>query len=368
MRRSEFIRPVTACCALLAGLGLAGCSKGDSADSGAAAKAEDPSASAAEEITLPEAAALPEAPIGLEGLGTPSPEDNPNTAEKVALGELLFFDTRLSDSGEFACVTCHLPQKGWTDGKKLSAKHDGVDNTRHSPTLYNVGYALDWYWDGRKKTLEDQILAAWTGQVGASPDAIAEKLARVPEYRVRFKRAFNAAPSGDAIPKALASFLRVKLRGGDAPWDRYQAGDEQAISADAAAGYQLFSGKAGCVACHAAPLFSDMAYHNVGVGYEGAETPDVGRFAVTQNVAETGAFKTPSLRGIEFSAPYFHDGSADTLEEAVDYMLAGGYRENNPHIDPRLKPVTLSEEERGQLIAFLKTLAPTQTYEMPKLP
>lgn len=365
MHRSDIVHPSVMFLAFVGCATFAGCAKSDSEGTSSASA---PTPAETEDIVLPEAPPLPETPRGLEVLGTPAPDDNPNTPEKVALGELLFFDTRLSDSGAFACSTCHLPRKGWTDGEKLSRKFDGELNTRHSPTLYNVGYALDWYWDGRKKTLEDQILAAWKGQVGATPETIVTKLARVPAYRVRFERSFGAGPSAEGVTKALASFLRVKLRAGESHWDRYQEGNESAVSKEAVAGYALFVGKARCAVCHGAPLFSDMAYHNVGIGYGEGQTPDPGRFAVTNNEAETGAFKTPSLRGVELSAPYFHDGSVATLEEAVDYMLAGGNREGNPHIDPRLQPVELSAEERQQLIAFLKALTPAQTYEPPTLP
>lgn len=311
---------------------------------------------------------LPPAPIGLAKLAITPHEHNPTTADKVALGEYLFFDTRMSDNGKFACVTCHLPKMGWTDGKKLSPKHNGDLNKRHSPVMYNVGYAQDWYWDGRKKTLEDQILAAWTGQVGATPDKIAATLAGVPKYKEMFQKAFGADPSPDNIPKALASFLRIKLRAGNAPWDRYKAGDQAAISEDAKKGEALFVGKAKCNICHQPPLFSDMRYHNVGVGYKGVDKPDVGRFKVSQKENETGAFKTPGLRNVTLSAPYFHDGSASTLEEAVDFMLKGGHRDGNKHIDPMLSPTELSAEERKQLLAFLESLTEDAKYTPPTLP
>lgn len=368
MRRNQISRHVIVSIAFAGLASTAGCKKdeatGQSGDTSATGTATTPT----EAVAIPEAAPIPEPPVGLEKLTTPSPEANPNNPEKVALGELLFFDTRLSDSGEFACSTCHLPDKGWTDGLPLSPKADGKVNKRHSPSLYNVGYASDWYWDGRKKTLEAQILAAWTGQVGATPEQVVAKLERVPEYQVRFQRAFGGGPTPENITQALGSFLRIKLRAGDSPWDRYQAGDEQAVSKDVIAGHEIFTGKAACALCHAPPLYTDMAYHNIGVGYEGTDKPDEGRFAVSKVETDKGAFKTPGLRGVETSAPYFHDGSAATLEEAVDLMLAGGYREGNPQIDPRLKPVELSEEERAQLIAFLKALTPTGTYEPPTLP
>jgi cytochrome c peroxidase len=372
MRRKRIMPDFIAALAVLglAGTGAGGCEQKqdtDPASNPGATKNNEPTASA-EDVSVPEAPPIPPPPLGLEAMNTPSPESNPNTPEKVALGELLFFDTRLSDNGEFACVTCHLPEKSWTDGKPLSRKADGKDNTRHSPTLYNVGYATEWYWDGRKTSLEDQILAAWKGQMGATPEAVVAKLERVPEYRVRFKRAFNQGPTVENIPMALASFLRVTLRAGDAPWDHYQAKEEQAVSEDVVKGYAIFTGKAACAHCHAPPLFTDQAYHNVGIGYRPGDKPDEGRFATSKVEAEKGAFKTPTLRGAELSGPYFHDGSLATLEEAVDFMLAGGHRDGNPAIDPRLKPVKLTDEERAQLLAFIKALTPARTYEPPKLP
>lgn len=378
MRRNESlhhwmtlaIAPAIASFALAAGLmGITGCNKDEGADQAKAGTANTSAGPAsAEDVSVPEAPPLPDPPRGLEAVTTPSPEGNPNTPEKVALGELLFFDTRLSDNGAFACVTCHLPARAWTDGKALSTKADGKVNTRHSPTMYNVGYGSDFYWDGRMKTLEDQILAAWKGQVGGTAETVIAKLERVPEYRVRFKRAFNEGPTAENIVKALASFLRIKLRAGNAAWDRYEDEEKQAVSADVVAGAKIFTEKAGCALCHTPPLYTDMGYHNVGIGYRPGDKPDEGRFATTKVEAEKGAFKTPGLRGVELGAPYFHDGSVATLEEAVDFMLAGGHRDGNPNIDPRLKPVELTETERAQLIAFLKALTPLQVYEQPKLP
>lgn len=318
---------------------------------------------------IPPAPPVPPVPYGLPD-PMPAPADNPDTADKVALGELLFFDTRLSDGGTFSCETCHLPEKGWSDGNELSVKHDGKPNTRHSPALYNVAYATAWYWDGRKTTLEAQILAAWTGQVGATPEEVANELAEVPEYAERFKRAFAEGPTAANIPKALASFVRVTVRSGDSPWDRYErAGDTSKVSEQALAGFKVFTEKANCALCHAPPLYTDMLYHNTGVGYEGVDEPDPGRAKVTHNAAETGAFKTPGLRSVGLHPPYFHDGSAETLKQAVDFMLAGGYRKGNAHIDEKLKPVELTDEDHSNLLAFLEALTPDEKpYERPSLP
>jgi cytochrome c peroxidase len=348
-----------------------GC-KGDKAEKPAETNLEQNADDQAEQGALPAlepAPPLPDPPPGLDKIALTPHDHNPTTAEKVALGELLFFDKRLSDTGTFACVTCHLPEKGWTDGLAVSPKANGKLNTRHSPTLYNVGYATEWYWDGRSATLEEQILAAWGGQMSGTPERVAAALSGIPMYRAHFQRAFGEGPTPDAIVKALASFVRIKLRGGDSPWDRHEAGEEGAVSEDAIKGYGVFLQKAACAVCHMPPLYTDMKYHNVGVGYENAEEPDPGRFKVTQSEAEIGAFKTPGLRGVALTGPYFHDGSAATLEEAVDFMLGGGYREGNKHIDPRLQKVELSAEERAQLLAFLQALTPAATsYAIPRLP
>lgn len=345
---------------VLLGLATPGCNKDEPAKQEPAQQAQQPKTETPPEppkptVNVPDAPPIPDTPKGLEKIELTAHEHNPTTPEKVALGRLLFFDKRLSDNGQFACVSCHFPDKGWTDNLKVSPKAFNKMNTRHSPTLYNVGYAREWYWDGRKSTLEDQIAAAWDGQVGGTPDKVAAALAKVPEYAARFQKAFGEGPTPDNIPKALAAFLRIDLRSGDAPWDRYEAGDKTAASEDAIKGYEVFN-KLGCSACHTPPLFTDVRYHNVGVGYMGAESPDPGRAAITKNEAETGAFKTPGLRNVTLTAPYFHDGSAATLDEAVDFMLSGGYREGNKHIDPALKPVKLTVDERAQLMAFLQAL------------
>jgi cytochrome c peroxidase len=336
------------------------------AASGSAAPAASASAAAAPEVKLPPAAPLPSAPLGLPTEMT-TPGDNPMTPEKVALGAELFFDKRTSKDGTFSCETCHVHEKGWTDGLAFSKKADGSLNTRSSPTLYNVGYYSSWYWDGRATTLEKQVVAAWKGQMGTEDQAaIAKKLAEIPAYKAEFERAFHAAPSAENIVNALACFVRT-LRSGDSAWDKHEKGDKDAVDAEVLAGQALFTGKAKCALCHAPPTYFDTLFHNVGVGYgNDSGPPDVGRFKVSNDVKDTGAFKTPGLRSVSKTGPYFHDGSAATLEDAVKFMLAGGKK--NEHTDPKLTPVKLSEKEVGQLVAFIKSLDSTESFEKPKLP
>jgi cytochrome c peroxidase len=309
----------------------------------------------------------------------PTPADNPLTAEKVALGKQLFFDTRLSKNGNMSCETCHQPDKGWTDGKALSEKFDGTVNTRHTPTLYNVGYYREWYWDGRAATLEAQILAAWKSQMGADPEQIAGALNGIEGYKNAFQTALGGPATPDGVTKALGSFVRT-LISDNSPWDRYEKGDKTAVPEDAVKGFTVFSDsdKANCTLCHLPPTYTDALFHNVGVGFD-KPTPDLGRGKfladkATQaggDVAEAkkldGAFKTPTVRSVSESGPYFHDGRAATLEDAVDFMLRGGIK--NPNLDEKLKPRKLTAPERTQLLAFLKSLTPEpKPFEKPQLP
>ncbi|MFS8067732.1 MAG: cytochrome-c peroxidase, partial [Byssovorax sp.] len=314
---------------------------------------------------MPKAPALPATPEGLAELKALA--DNALTAEKVMLGKQLFFDKRLSKDGSASCETCHVPEKGWTDGTALSKKVGGAMNVRHSPTMINVGYNDAWYWDGRAETLEKNVEAAWKGQLGADPAVIAAALAKIPLYVVEFKAVFNSEPTPDAVNKALASFIRT-IRSGGSPWDLHEKGDKKAASDSAARGWELFRNKANCASCHAPPAFTDNGFHNTGIGFDKPE-PDTGRGKIAKDEKLDGAFKTPTLRSVTTHAPYFHDGRAETIEAAVDYMLSGGIKEKNKNLDPKMKAVKLSTKEREDLLAFVKALeAPATPFERPTLP
>jgi cytochrome c peroxidase len=317
-------------------------------------------------------------PQGLHDNPIVVPSDNPLTPQRIQLGEKLFFDKRLSKSKAMSCESCHVPEKGWTDGQKLSKKDDGTMNTRHTPTLYEVAYYADLYWDGRAKGLEAQILAAWKGQMSADPDAIAKELAEIPGYKTAFELEFGGAPTGDAIVKALAGFVRT-IHAGGTEYD-HLVKDKKLEKSEVGAGFKVFSGEvAKCTNCHLPPVFTDTLFHNVGIGFD-TEKPDLGRGkfladaaakknepAPPETEAMKGAFKTPTLRGVALSAPYFHDGRAETLEQAVDLMLAGGIA--NPNKDPKLEAAKITKKQRQQLLAFLKALTPdTKAYPRPTLP
>jgi cytochrome c peroxidase len=308
-----------------------------------------------------------------------TPADNPITPDKVELGKKLFFDTRLSKTGKMSCESCHMPEKGWADGQTLSTKFDGSMNTRHTPTLYNVGFYKQWYWDGRAATLEGQVTAAWRSQMGGDPDAVAMTLNGIDAYKNDFQKVFNGPAAGDNIAKALATFVRT-IKSENAPWDKYEQGNKSAVSDDVVKGFAVFSDsdKANCTLCHLPPLYTDTLFHNVGIGFD-KPMPDLGRGKILADAAEKagtkdpeaeammGAFKTPTLRSVTEHPPYFHDGRAKTLDDAVDLLLKGGIK--NPHLDEKLKPRMISTQERAQLMAFLNSLTPEQKpFDRPQLP
>jgi cytochrome c peroxidase len=292
------------------------------------------------------------------------PADNPSTPAKVALGAQLFMDKRLSGSGTNSCQSCHYRELGWTDAKVLSRRDNGDINTRHTPSLYNVGHQTIWYWDGRAATMEAQTLAAWRNQMSVDPAVAAARIAAVPGYATQFQAVFGAPASPETIVKALTAYLRTK-NSQDSPWDRYEQGDVKAVSKDAVDGYLLFAGKAGCVACHAPPFYGNSTFFNIGLEH-GKEKPDPGRFNVTKVETDRGAFKTPSLRSVALGAPYFHDGSAATLKEAVRTMAGGG--KPDPNKSAVLQQRNLSDAEIDKLVAFLTSLTSTETWQPPTVP
>ncbi|HJZ87403.1 MAG TPA: cytochrome c peroxidase [Polyangia bacterium] len=306
--------------------------------------------------------ALPKTPLGLTDWTTTAPKDNAATPEKWALGQMLFWDTRVSPAGTHSCETCHHPDKGWTDGLPVSKKPDGKDNTRHSPTLYNVAYNTAYYWDGRAPTLEKQVAAAWDGQMGAKDKHadVVKKLGEIAGYKEAFKKAFGSeTPTDDMVVKALATFVRSILSG-DSKWDQYDSGgNKKALSASAQKGWELFRSKAKCGSCHAGFGLTDWQFHNIGIGMD-QPTPDPGRAKVMtpSDPKMTGAFKTPTLRSVSKHAPYTHLGHIKTLEAMVDYFAKPIA---NPQLDANLKEgdkigVELTKEERKQMLDFLHAL------------
>jgi cytochrome c peroxidase len=301
------------------------------------------------------------------------PTDNRMTPAKVALGKQLFYDQRLSGDGSRACYSCHLKEHGLTDGKPTAIGAYEKKLSRASPTLWNIGYHSEFYWDGRSKSLEAQAMAAWRGgNMGASGkderpsvEDISAKLNEIPEYKEQFMKVFDEPATPVNVVKAIAAFERTIVSDKSA-WIRFRAGDESAFSEEASRGWQLFSEKAQCSNCHDGLLLTDLQYHNTGIGM-GKRKPDVGRFKVTEEEKDTGAFKTPTLLDVSKSAPYFHDGSVATLEKAVDLMLGGGKK--NKYLDrTNLEPVKLTKEERADLLAFVRALDVDYAIMPPSLP
>ena len=299
----------------------------------------------------PETQPLPKQLATYEAMSIPA--DNPMTPEKVALGRQLFFDERLSADGSRSCYSCHVCEKGLTDGLAKAIGAGNKQLPRSSPTLWNIGYHKEFYWDGRSPSLEKQALGAWTGpNMGAKADEIVAKLNALEGYKSQFQKVFQSDATPDNVVKAIAAFERTIISGNTA-WDRWKAGDQQAISQSAWRGWNIFQAIK-CNNCHDGVLFTDQQYHNIGIGMDQKE-PDVGRFKVTNKPEDTGAFKTPTLRDIAKSAPYFHDGSAKTLEEAVDVMLGGG--KPNQYLDKKnLEPHKVLPEQREDLLNFLRSL------------
>jgi len=313
----------------------------------------------------PEVLPLPTPLVRYEPMEIPA--DNPSTPEKAALGRQLFFDKRLSGDESRSCYSCHVCEKGLTDGL---AKAIGAFNKplpRSSPTLWNIGYHKMFYWDGRSPSLEKQAMAAWQGGNMGAKDKEAEIVAKInglEGYHSQFHKVFGGDATAENMMQAISAFERTILSG-DTAWDRWQAGDQSAASEAAKRGFEVFK-TAKCTNCHDGVLVTDQQFHNVGVGMDAPE-PDKGRFNATKKEEDTGAFMTPTLRDISKTAPYFHDGSVATLEDAVDFMLNGG--KPNQYLDKKnLEKRTITPEQRRDLLEFLKSLTVDCRLSEPPLP
>ena len=297
----------------------------------------------------------PELPAGLD-LYMPVPEDNPLTPARVALGRRLFFDPVLSRDGTVVCATCHDPRRVFTDGLPHAIGIDGRVGHRHVPTLVNRGYGRAFFWDGRAGGLEEQALQPidHPDEFGSSvADAIA-RLQERPAYVAEFRSAFGRDPNPDDVARALAGYVRTILSG-DAPIDRFVAGDAAALTADQRSGLRLFRGRGNCTACHFGPTFSDEQFHNTGIAFRSDGPIDLGRFDVTGDDADRGRFKTPTLREVARTAPYMHDGSFATLEDIVEFYDQGGHP--NPGLDGEVRPLHLTADEKRVLVVFLGALS-----------
>jgi cytochrome c peroxidase len=276
------------------------------------------------------ASAIEPPPLGLDAY-VPSPPDNPLSDEGVGLGRRLFFDKRLSRDESISCATCHDPEHGFTDARPRAIGVGGQLGQRRSPTLINRAYGKAFFWDGRAATLEEQVL-----QPIQNPVEMA-----LPLDQLRARTGFDP----QQVAHALASYVR-SLLAGDSPYDRFVAGNAEALDEAQHRGLKVFRGKGNCIACHVGPNLTDEAFHNTGIGWNGQAFADGGR--------GNGEFKTPTLRELTRRAPYMHDGSLGTLAEVIDYYDRGGRA--NPHLDVEIQPLRLSDLEKRDLIAFLQSL------------
>ncbi len=298
-------------------------------------------------------------PLGLPPI--PWPEDNPYTKEKAELGRLLYFDKRLSSDGKISCASCHNMRCGYSDCRAIAIGINHSKGTRHSPTIINSAYSKHLFWDGRVSSLEEQCKGPISNpkemtvikNVHEAHLRCAEKIQDIPSYKPLFKKVFGKDKiTINEIAQAIATFERIVVSG-NSPYDRYQAGDRSALTPGQIQGLAVFK-KVGCANCHSGFNFTDGRFLNIGIGMEAA-VPDLGRYAITHVKGDLGAFKVPTLREVEHTGPYMHDGSLDSLEEVIDYYDKGGIPNKNLH--PLMKPLHLSSEEKKNLLDFLKSLS-----------
>jgi cytochrome c peroxidase len=355
-----------------------------------------PTATSPPEIPKPGPAARPKP---LLQVGAPTdlthaviPQDNPQTPEKVALGEKLFFDGRLSADGTVACASCHDPERAFTDGRPTSVGIQGRVGQRNAPTILNALYKKTQFWDGRVNTLEEQAALPIVNPIEMGQprlDVAVAKIAAINEYQDAFNAVFGHAPNAPDLLRAIAAYERTQLSF-DSPFDHFIAGESNAIDDDAKRGWTIFNGRGRCNLCHALSAtepnltsFTDNDFHNIGVGilrYNVVELARrakqlinsgdaaaidraalqtdmsaLGRFLITKKEGDTATFKTPNLRNVLVTGPYFHDGSQETLWDVVDHYNKGDGLKN-PYLDEDIQPLALKEDEIDELVAFLASL------------
>jgi cytochrome c peroxidase len=302
----------------------------------------------------------PKVPLGLVPIMWP--KDNPYSPAKAELGWLLYFDKRLSADGTVACASCHSPQFGFTDGEPFSKGIRGQLGGRSAPTVINRAYSLDQFWDGRARSLEEQAKGPIANpiEMGHAHDLCEKCIGGIEGYRKRFKEVFDTEKvTIDHIAQAIATFERTVLSG-NSLYDKFKAGDKTALTDSQKRGMEIFfSNNARCDSCHEGINFTNGKYANVGIGMD-KPVPDLGRYVVTKQEEDKGAFKTPTLREVARTGPYMHDGSLKTLEEVVDHYNKGGVGKDgmkNKWLHPDVRPLNLKDEQKKDLVEFLKALS-----------
>ncbi len=295
------------------------------------------------------------------------------SADKVRLGWHLFFDPRLSGSGQIPCAHCHDPDLAWTDGRRHAFGHNRAEGRRNSPTLLNAGLQPHFFWDGRAPTLQVQALEAMTSatEMNADPAVVVERLRQVPGYRQAFRAAFGADPIQiNQVTDALAAFVST-LRSRPSGLDRFLQGQYQSLTDTQLQGLHLFRTKARCLNCHHGSQLSDQQFHNIGMHYYGRKYQDLGRFVLTGQREDKGAFKTPGLRDVTLTGPWMHNGLMVNLRGILNFYNRGSFQPQPkpnqpvdpeyPQLSPLMKPLELSRDEVDALLAFLDSLSARPT-------
>jgi cytochrome c peroxidase len=293
------------------------------------------------------------------------PEDNPLTEEKIALGERLFFEKGLSADHSVSCGSCHNPSRFFADVVAISKGVHDYQGQRNAISLLNTAYSPHLMWDGRSVSLEDQVgyPLMHPREMASTRAAAVQFVTAEPSYQSAFKQAFGRDKiTWDQLAKAIASFERT-LVSGDAPFDRYMSGDASAISAAAKRGFDFFSGQGGCTGCHTYdkknPFFTDFQFHNTGVAWQ--TSADLGRYEISKEREDKGAFRTPSLRNVAQTAPYMHNGEFKTLSEVLNFYSQGCGK--NPFLDARLHALNFTSQQKQDLLAFFDTLTGDNRYK-----
>ena len=304
-----------------------------------------------------------------ESLGTPDIDDmvfyddEENTQAEIELGKMLFFDNRLSINQRQSCATCHNPYLGFGDGlpKGVGTKNNPLP--RNTPHLYNVAWNSIFMWDGRKPTLEEQALGPIESkeEMMLPLDQMESRINAINGYRTLFQKTYDVQQvTRYEISRAIAAFERTIIVD-DTPFDRFIAGDKNALTPQQKRGLKLFTEKAKCIDCHDGPNFTDDSFHSLGL-----KDNDQGRALISGDLTQTGAFKTPGLRNAEYTAPYMHDGSIKSLEEVIELYDQGGG--GAPHTSDLITPLNLTSQEKRDLVAFLKALSQPLLFDAPILP
>lgn len=314
-------------------------------------------------------------PLGAQPRDPVYPSENPVSEARQVLGKHLFFERRLSASEQIACATCHDPDLGWADGRRLAIGHNRAKGEMNSPSILNTGHLEHIFWDGRARTLEEQALASWVNPIEMAGDrqAASARLQAIPGYPPMFESAFGTPEvTPDRVTAAIANFVR-SMTLPDTRFDRFMRGSADALSDQEIRGLHLFRTKARCMNCHNGPMFSDNQFHHLGTSFHFVGNFE-GRYRQTQQKEHVGAFRTPPLRGVGATAPYMHNGFAADLDMLLALYNMGWWQNAPPgdkrddvplaQLSPLIKPLHLEPDELADLKAFLQSLTGDMRYQI----